>query len=131
MDTLPDLTRRRLLVAGAATPIASLLGACAELPGTASGPPAPAPTYKVGDRWVYAGGDGFRDPLVWTETREVIAVAPGAIDIRVTWKGNRVDSTQVERWATPGELVARRGLRHRDALVRPAPAALQVPAHAR
>src|SRR6185295_17685529 len=73
-------------------------------PGTVDGPPAPAPVYKVGDRWIYSGRDGFRDPLVWEETREVVAVAPGAIDIRVTWKGNRVDSTQVERWTSAGDL---------------------------
>ena len=104
MATLPDVMRRRLVLAGTSAPFASLLAACAELPGTASGPPAAAPAYKVGDRWVYKGGDGFRDPLVWDETREVIAVSPGAIDIRVTWKGNRVDATQVERWSTPGDL---------------------------
>jgi len=105
MDTLPDPARRRLLLAASAAPWAPLLVACAGVPGAADGPPAPAPVYKVGDRWIYSGRDGFRDPLVWEETREVIAVSPAAIDIRVTWKGNRIDSTQVERWSTAGDLV--------------------------
>ena len=91
-----DVVRRRLILAASAAPLAPLLAACAGVPGTADGPPAPAPVYKVGDRWVYHGTDGFRDPLVWDETREVIAVSPGAIDIRVTWTGNRIDATQVE-----------------------------------
>ena len=105
MDTQTDLIRRRLIAAASAAPLLPLLSACAGTPGSVDGPPAPAPVYKVGDRWIYNGGDGFRDPLVWEETREVIAVAPGAIDIRVTWKGNRIDATRVERWAAPGDLV--------------------------
>lgn len=105
MDPHPDFDRRRLVLAASAAPLAPLLAACAGVTGAADGPPAPAPVYRVGDRWVYNGGDGFRDPLVWEETREVIAVAPGAIDVRVAWKGNRIDATQVERWATPGDLV--------------------------
>jgi len=104
MDTPTDPARRRLLLAASLTPLVPLLAACAAAPGTSDGPPAPGPTLKVGDRWVYSGRDGFRDPLVWEETREVVAVTPGAIDIRVTWKGNRVDSTRVERWTTPGDL---------------------------
>ena len=104
MDTIADLSRRRLVAAAAAAPVVSLLAACVGAPGTRDGPPAAAPTLKVGDRWVYAGGDGFRDPLVWEEVREVVAVAPGAIDIRVTWKGPRIDSMRVERWTSPGDL---------------------------
>ena len=104
MDMPPDRIRRRLIAAASAAPLLPLLSACAGTPGTVDGPPAPAPVYKVGDRWIYSGRDGFRDPLVWEETREVIAVAPGAIDIRVTWKGNRVDSARVERWTSPGDL---------------------------
>ena len=102
-----DVSRRRLLLGASAMPLASLLSACAGVPGVADGPPAPAPSYRVGDRWNYSGRDGFRDPLVWEETREVIAVTSAGIDIRVTWRGNRVDATQVERWITPGDL--RRG----------------------
>jgi hypothetical protein len=104
MDARPDPARRRLLLAATAAPLVPLLAACAGAPGTSDGPPAPGPTLRVGDRWVYSGRDGFRDPLVWEETREVVAVAPGAIDIRVSWKGNRVDPTRVERWTTPGDL---------------------------
>ena len=104
MSTLTDPLRRRVVLSLSAAPLASLLGACAGTPGASDGPPAPAPALARGDRWVYHGVDGFRDPLVWDETREVVAAAPGAIDIRVTWKGNRVDSTRVERWTSPGDL---------------------------
>ncbi|MEO8484715.1 MAG: hypothetical protein ABI585_00110 [Betaproteobacteria bacterium] len=103
-SALSNASRRRLLLAATAAPLVPFLAACAGAPGTRDGPPAPAPTLRVGDRWVYSGRDGFRDPLVWEETREVVAIAPGAIDIRVTWKGNRVDSTRVERWTLPGDL---------------------------
>jgi len=99
-----DPTRRRLLAAASAAPLATLVAACAGIPGAADGPPAPAPVLKPGDRWVYSARDGFRDPLIWDETREVLSAAPGAIDIRVTWKGPRIDSTRVEHWTSPGDL---------------------------
>ena len=99
-----DSTRRRLLAAASAVPLGSLLAGCAGIPGAADGPPAPAPVLGPGDRWIYSARDGFRDPLTWEETREVLAAPPGGIDIRVTWKGPRIDSTRVEHWTTPGDL---------------------------
>src|SRR5712671_1782883 len=48
------------------------------------GPPAPAPTYRVGDRWVYQASDGFRAPTTWVETHEVVSVDSTGIVVRVT-----------------------------------------------
>ena len=48
----------------------------------ADGPPAPAPVLKPGDRWVYSGRDGFRDPLLWDETREVVAASAAGMSSR-------------------------------------------------
>ena len=104
MNATFDPNRRRLLAAASAAPFASLVAACAGVPGAADGPPAPAPVLKPGDRWVYSGRDGFRDPLLWDETREVVAANADGIDLRVGWKGPRIDTTRVERWTTPGDL---------------------------
>ncbi len=99
-----DPGRRRLLAAASVAPLATLVAACAGIPGAADGPPAPAPAFKPGDRWVYSARDGFRDPLVWEETREILSASPAGIEIRVAQKGPRVDSTRVERWTSPGDL---------------------------
>lgn len=100
----PDSRRRRLLLAAPAVPLASLLGACAGTPGASDGPPAPAPVYKPGDRWVYRVTDGFRNPVVYDETREVIGVDARGIAIRVSRNGPRGDTTRVEQWTSPGDL---------------------------
>ena len=63
---------------------------------------APAPTYDVGDRWVYDGADGFRQKARWVETHEVIAVDPGRITVRVTQAGDGIDSVRTELWSGPG-----------------------------
>lgn len=105
MERRPDNPdRRRLLVAASAAPWLPLLAACAGTPGTRDGPPAPAPLLARGDRWFYSATDGFRQPLEWNEMREVVAVAPGAIDIRVVQKGPYLDTDRVERWTSPGDL---------------------------
>ncbi len=67
----------------------------------ASGPPLPAPEFKVGDRWVYHCRDGFRLPVVWTETWVVAAIAPQNIEVRVTGEG-QVNFQRVEHWLEPG-----------------------------
>ena len=99
-----DPGRRRLLAAASVAPLATLVAACAGIPGAADGPPAPAPAFKPGDRWVYSARDGFRDPLVWEETREILSASPAGIEIRISQKGPRVDATRVERWTSPGDL---------------------------
>lgn len=105
MNDVHDPMRRRLLAAASAAPVAALLGACAGTPGASDGPPAPAPVYKVGDRWVYSVTDGFRNPAIYDEMREVIAVDARGFSIRVSRNGPRGDTTRVEQWTSPGDLL--------------------------
>ena len=69
--------------------------------GGAAGPAAPAPTLRVGDRWVYRCADGFRVPVVWTETHEVTHVDSTGIAVRVTGQGD-VNFERVELLLSPG-----------------------------
>jgi hypothetical protein len=92
-----NMDRRSFLMAASATVVAG----CATVRG-AEGPPAPAPVLRVGDRWVYSARDGFRAPVVWDETHEVIAIDAQGISVRVTQVGPTVDTTRTERWSTPG-----------------------------
>ncbi len=71
------------------------------------GPPAEAPTYRVGDRWVYSARDGFRNPVVWEEVHEVTAMSASGITVRVTQQGPGVNTDRTEDWAAPG--LVRRG----------------------
>ena len=77
------------------------ISGCVSVGGTA-GPPAPAPVWRVGDRWTYNARDGFRVPVTWTETHEVIAVAAGGIDVRVTLRGDTINTVRTERLLSPG-----------------------------
>ena len=46
----------------------AIFAGCAGVgPMGAAGPAADAPTFRVGDRWVYRATDGFRVPVVWDE----------------------------------------------------------------
>ena len=92
------MNRRSFLLATAS---ASVLAGCVSVGGSA-GPPVPAPAYRVGDRWVYRAQDGFRDPVTWEETQEIVAVGPDGISARVTQIGPTVDSVRTETWAAPG-----------------------------
>ena len=93
---------RRAFVLGAS---AWALAGCAgvDTAGT-SGPAAEAPTFRVGDRWVYRGREGFRVGVEWEETHEVTSIGPGGITIKVTYRGDQVNGTQTETWASPGLL---------------------------
>jgi len=91
---------RRLFLLGAAS--ASVAG-CVSVAGGA-GPQAPAPAYRTGDRWVYRAQDGFRDPVTWEETQEIVAVGPDGISARIAQIGPTVNSVRTETWATPGIL---------------------------
>jgi hypothetical protein len=79
----------------------ALVVGCAMLP-SEGGPAAPAPTYRVGDRWVYQASDGFRAPATWVETHEVVSVSPAHITVRVTQRGERIDTVRTEEWSAPG-----------------------------
>lgn len=83
----------------------ALLAGCGGFESAGSGGPAvDAPMLRVGDKWVYRATDGFRAPQRWDETHEVIAVAPGAITVRVTETGPNARGEHTEVWATPGQL---------------------------
>ena len=83
----------------------ALLAGCAGLDAPGSGgPAAEAPSFNVGDRWVYRTTDGFRLPLLWTETHQVTAVAPDAITIRITETGPDARGERTEVWSAPGLL---------------------------
>jgi hypothetical protein len=101
------LARACARLLAAALPLA--LAACASLnlPTGASGPPAPAPTFKVGDRWTYHGREGYRLPVEWDETHEVTAIGPEGITVRVTYGNSDVVSgSRTELWAAPGVVKA-------------------------
>jgi hypothetical protein len=102
------MNRRKFLATVPGAIGAVTLAGCASWdPGGAPGPAAEAPTYRLGDRWVYRVQDGFRAPIVWDETHEVTAIGPQGINVRVTAKGPTVDTERLEQWAAPG--VARSG----------------------
>jgi hypothetical protein len=95
-----DPRRRAIVVAIPAT----VLGACAGLPAV-SGSPAPAPALAVGDRWTYSCSDGYRTPVRWTETHEIIAIDASGIAVRVTGRGDTMDFERVELFAAPGRML--------------------------
>ena len=78
-----------------------LIGSCAT-PGGTPGPAAPAPTYQVGDRWVYRVQDGFRNRVTWEETHQITTVSPQGITLQVTAMGPSIDERRTETWAAPG-----------------------------
>ena len=91
-----------------AATIAALLVAlagCAGFTSEGSGPAADAPVYRVGDRWVYRAQDGFRAPVVWDETREVIAAGAAGATVRIVQKGRYVDSVRTEQWSPAGQVL--------------------------
>src|SRR4029079_16319673 len=89
------MDRRSFLLA---TP--AVLAGCVSV-GGAAGPAMPAPTYRVGDRWVYNCSDGYRVPVTWTESHEVTAVDATGIAVRVIGTGG-VSSERVELLSSPG-----------------------------
>jgi hypothetical protein len=103
------MTSPRTLFHTAVVALVLVVAGCAglESPGDVTGPVAAAPTFRVGERWVYRGREGFRSPVVWEETHEVTAVGPEGITIRVTFKGPTIDGVRYERLSAPG--VVRQG----------------------
>jgi hypothetical protein len=67
---------------------------------------AAAPTFKVGDRWVYDVKSGIGlSAITYQETREVTAVGAGGIKIRVSGKtAAGADFSRSEDFAAPGSL---------------------------
>ncbi len=93
------MDRRTFLLATSATVAAGCVSV-----GGAPGAPAPAPVYRVGDRWVYRAADGFRRPVVWDETHEVVGVGADGIVLHVMQRGSEVDTARTERLSAPGRL---------------------------
>ena len=102
MTTLPPFAAATFAVA--AITAFGALGGCAGAPGReGSGPPAEAPAYRIGDRWVYHGEDGFRVKTEWDETHEITAISADGIAAQMTLKGG-VDLTRAELWSAPGQV---------------------------
>jgi len=96
-------SRRPWSLAFVAFAVAVLAG-CAGISVPGSGPAADAPTYHVGDRWVYHAEDGFRSKTVWEETHEIVAIGADGIAVRITQKGPSTDTTRTELWPAPGQV---------------------------
>lgn len=92
------MDRRSFLHAASAV----ALTGCAGAGGAPDAPVAPAPVYRVGDRWVYRAKDGYRAPVVWDETHEVVGVGADGIVVRITQKGPTLENQRTERLAAPG-----------------------------
>jgi len=93
------MDRREFMLAAPAL----MLGSCVSV-GGAAGPPAPEPVFRVGDRWVYNCSDGFRVPVTWTETHEVVTIDSTGIAVRVTGIGG-LNFTRTELLSSPGVLL--------------------------
>jgi hypothetical protein len=93
----------RLCVAASGAALALLVSACSTIDvGGSTGPPVPAPDYRVGDRWVYHVVDGYRAKIIWDETHEITAIGPDGITVTVTARGSTFNVDRVEKWSKPG-----------------------------
>ncbi len=77
------------------------LGGCVSVGGVA-GAPGPAPIFRVGDRWVYNCKEGYRVPVTWVETHEVVAVEASQIRVRVALVGQTMNIERMEELVSPG-----------------------------
>jgi hypothetical protein len=82
----------------------AMLAGCAGFDAPGSGRAAEAPTYRVGDRWVYRAQDGFLVPVRWEEAHEVVAIGAEGVTVRVTQKGPTLDVARTEQWSAPGRV---------------------------
>src|SRR5215468_6104187 len=95
---------RQSVTMGFAIAALAALAGCAGGPGSqGSGPPAEAPAYRIGDRWVYHGDDGFRVKTEWDETHEVSAIGPEGVTVRYTLRGG-LEVARTELWSAPGQV---------------------------
>jgi hypothetical protein len=103
--TEPVDFRRRLVTFTLGLGLCGALTACAGIETQGSGRAAESPAYRVGDRWVYRGQDGwFRLFTNWDETHTISAVNADGIAERVTVKGPTLDVARSELWAAPGKV---------------------------
>jgi len=104
MAMLPRLIMAVFAIAAFAT-LSGCGGGLGVIPSEGSGPAAEAPAYRVGDRWVYHGIEGFRVKTEWDETREVTAIGPQGITIRITQRGAApMNATRTEVFTAPGQM---------------------------
>lgn len=68
----------------------------------AAGPAVEGPALRVGARWVYHAVDGYRQKIVWDETREITAVGADGITVKVTSTGGGMNFARTEAWTAPG-----------------------------
>ncbi|MDR0771143.1 MAG: hypothetical protein LBE75_08095 [Burkholderiales bacterium] len=97
---LKNFCRQALLTAA----MLLLLTGCASLMGLDGDPSkrAEAPDYRVGDRWEYRVEEGYRLPLVWDETWEIVRIDAEGVAVRITRKGENIDDMRTELWPQPG-----------------------------
>jgi hypothetical protein len=95
---------RSALATGALSCLALLAGCAGTFEGGAPGPAVDAPAWRSGDRWVYRGSEGFRQPLTWQETHTVTAAAPDRATVVVDYDG-QVHGSRTELWGRPGDLL--------------------------
>jgi hypothetical protein len=95
------VNRRSFLLAASSVALAGC-AAGGSAGSAGSGTPAPAPVWRAGDRWTYDAKDGWRTPVTWEETHEVLSVAADGIAVRVTQRGPTVGSVRTERMTAPG-----------------------------
>ena len=99
MKEIPQTVMTSFIVAT----LAALAG-CAGTPASSGGgPAAEAPAYRVGDRWIYHGDDGFRVKTEWDEIHEITAIGAGGITARITLKGG-MNVARTELWSAPGQV---------------------------
>jgi len=98
-----DIFRRCAAFAFWITSLAALAG-CGGFESTGAGPAAETPAYRVGDRWVYNGRDGFRVLTTWEETHTISTVGADGISERITVKGPTLDLARTERMIAPGRI---------------------------
>lgn len=99
---LPALRIRPRFAALLAAAALAAAGCATTETGGDAGPPAAAPEYRVGDRWVYRIVDGFRAPVTWDRTEEIVSIEPGLVTVRVVMKGSTLDGERIEKWSAPG-----------------------------
>ncbi len=81
------------------------MAGCGGFESTGSGRAAEAPAYRVGDRWVYHGQDGFfRLLTTWEETHTISTVSADGISERITVKGPTLDLARAELLTAPGRV---------------------------
>lgn len=96
--------RRCIVLVICLAAVAAVAG-CGGFESTGSGRAAEAPAYRVGDRWVYHGQDGFfRLLTTWEETHTISTVSADGISDRITVKGPTLDLTRAELLTAPGRV---------------------------